>query len=412
MYKEKIDKLFLLLFFIIWLILPVCACICFLALLLLRNNSFFAKHRYFFYFLFSLTFALIAFTQKSISGTDIERYYAAYSKYQYLNFFDEMKLMMLKQEIYVIFSALCMFLVSIFQNVQVISLFWVFIIYYFYFLGCENYCRYKGLAWNNKRLFVFICISIFGFILFTQVTETLKQAAAVSLFFYAFTLFLLGKKIKTFCMLILSIGVHITPLYLLPLFLYKKCNLRHVSLIALLAFLLSFGNIMEIIANLLPAVGILELYHERILHYTGDYSDFSSSLLRYDLLMVILLFMCILYYRYSNGTSNKKSAFIGGIYFCLLLSNRNMIHNYTRFVNMSHFIFAFAYIDLLLLNHPFIRKNWPLINSFLLFSFFIANLHITYYRTIGGSYLSSYMDNSIFNLLFSSVMDYLSFKSF
>ena len=79
-------------------------------------------------------------------------------------------------------------LVYFFKNVQIISLFWTFFIYMLFFLTVLKLFSIEGIRCTKENLFWVCFISLFGLILFTQVTETIKNAAAFALFFYFGTL--------------------------------------------------------------------------------------------------------------------------------------------------------------------------------------------------------------------------------
>lgn len=395
-------------FISLWIFFPVISL--FLMCFSLYFNSYFLRHKKFLYSFISLTFAIIAYTQISISGTDIERYYGMFSfcvtSLQNIDFS-----VLFIDNLYYIFNPVSAFIVSLFHNVQFFSLFWIFVVYYFYFLCCENYSKYRNIELTRREFLLFIFVSLFGIILFTQITEIVKQAVATSIFFYAFTLYLLGKKAKCIFWLLISIGIHSTPLFLLPLFFYNYFNKVSVLIIGVISILLSFNNIMELIALLLPNSGMFLLLHEKAVMYTDEMSDMASSLLRYDLLMFIYLFLVLSLRILSYSKLPSKVFFVFMIYFCLLLSNRHMVHNYIRFVNMSFVVYGFLFLELL---HSVFTQN---ISKFyikvgVVVAFLGSFVHMTYYRTIGGSYLSSYMDNSLIKICLSSVFDYFSFVAY
>lgn len=404
------EYLVLISFIVFWLIMPVLSILamCFT----LHFNSCFLRHRKVFYVLISLTFAFIAYTQRSISGTDIERYYGMFYGFINVSMGEVDFTPLLSENLYFVFTPVSIFIVSLFENVQYFSLFWIFVVYYFYFLACENYCLYRKINLIRSQFLIFVVVSVFGFILFTQVTEVIKQAVATSLFFYGFTLFLLKKMKSCFLTIFLTIGIHSTALFLLPIFFYRWFNTKTIWSFVLFAFILSTCNIMEFFVSILPNYGIFQLLHEKALEYVDPMSGFASSYLRYDLLMLIS--SCLLYVLFVANHSFKESKiwlfFL--IYLCLVIANRSMTHNYVRFVNMSYPIYAFLFLELLSIPSSYLSAKICYIKLFSLLAFFVANFHMTYYRTIGGSYLSSYMDNSLFNILFSSVPTYLSFVAF
>ena len=141
---------------------------------------------------------------------------------------------------YFVFNPISIFIVSFFGSVQFFSLFWIFIVYFFYFLGIENYCAYRKIELSRNHLLLFVFLSIFGFILFTQVSEIIKQAVATSVFFYGFSLLLLKKKLSALIVIIVSIGIHSSVLLFIPILFYKCLNSFMQWLTKRNAFFLAF----------------------------------------------------------------------------------------------------------------------------------------------------------------------------
>ena len=408
--KYMYEIVVLVCFILIWILFPMPTL--FLMFISLYYNSFFLKYKRFLFLFISLTFSLIAYTQKSISGTDIERYYGMFSYFASGNLESVDFSFYLIDNLYYVFNPMSVYIVSIFHNVQFFSLFWVFIVYYFYFLSCNNYVKYRNIVLTHRQFLLFLLVSVFGIVLFTQVTEIIKQAVATSIYFYAFTLFLLGKNFRSIIWVIISIGIHSTPLFLLPLFFYRYFNKGMIRILVIVSIILSYSNIMELIMSVLPNSGIFLLLYEKAASYTDEMSEMTSSLLRYDLLLFISLFMTfILKKTVCDFRCPSKLLFLFLIYFSLVFANRNMVHNYIRFVNMSFAIYAFLYLELLQAN--FTSKALKMyINSGIVVAFCVSFIHMTYYRTVGGGYLSSYMDNSLVNIFLSSLFNYLSFVAY
>ena len=84
--------------------------------------------------LISLSFALLAFTQKShaIDDTDVIRYYESCRVFLNASW-DVIPLLLSEEILTYTFTLVNAVIVIIFRDVQLISLFWVWIIYYFYF---------------------------------------------------------------------------------------------------------------------------------------------------------------------------------------------------------------------------------------------------------------------------------------
>ena len=393
---------------IIWFVLPVPTMIS--MLVSLYFSSIFLRHRKILYLLISLTFALLAYTQESINDTDIVRYYSTFISYENAELSNIIFYNVLRDKMYYVFNPVSIFIVSVFGDVQFFSLFWIFIVYFLYFLGIENYCIYRKIELSRNQLLLFVFISIFGFILFTQVSEIIKQAVATSVFFYGFSLFLLKKRISALIVLVISIGIHSSVLLLLPILFYKCLNFKIARILLLGAIIMSFFNIMQLTANILPQAGVLALLQEKALSYTEQMWS-NSSLVRYDLLMLISFLMLIFLKKSNNEYAKNKAIFIPYMYLCLILANRNVTHNYIRYVNMSYVVYAMLFLEYMNTRRILVKDFKAYFELLLIVAFLVANLHMTYYRTVGGSYLSSYMDNSLIKILSSSVYSYLSFDA-
>lgn len=393
---------------VLWIVLPVVTMI--LMLISLGISSIFFRHKRYLFIIISLTFALLAYTQESINDTDISRYYYMFQMYENIDLLNITYYDVLIDQTYFIFNPVSKFIVSLFGNVQAFSFFWIFVVYFFYFLTCENYCRYRRIKLSRNKFFLFIFLSVFGFILFTQVSETIKQAVATSMFFYGFSLFLLGKRCFCAIVIIIALGIHSSILLLLPLFFYKKCNNFIIALLVVCSVVLSFFNIMQIVTDILPMTGILGLIQAKASSYTDEMWT-NSSLLRYDLLMILSISMVLMLKKSNKEYVCSKSVFIPLIYICLIIANRSVVHNYIRYVNVSYVVYAMLFIEFINTKRILTKDFKAYFELLLIVAFLVANLHMTYYRTIGGSYLSSYMDNSLLQIIGSSVFSYLSFEA-
>lgn len=391
---------------VLWIVLPVATMI--LMLISLGISSIFFRHKRFLFTIISLTFALLAYTQESINDTDISRYYSMFQIYENVDLLNINYYDILVDQTYFIFNPVSKFIVSLFGNVQAFSFFWIFIVYFIFFLACENYCEYRRIKFSRNNFFLFLFLCIFGFILFTQVSEIIKQAVATSLFFYGLSLFLLDKKLICAVVVIIALGIHSSVLLLLPIFFYKKCNNIIITLLLVFCVGMSFFNVMQIVTDILPATGILGLIQAKASSYTDEmWAD--SSLLRYDLLIILSLSIVFLLKKSNKEYVVSKAIFIPLIYLCLIIANRSVAHNYIRYVNMSYIVYAMLFIEYINTKRILVKDFKAYFELLLIVAFLVANLHMTYYRTIGGSYLSSYMDNSLLKILGSSVFSYLSF---
>lgn len=404
--NRKREYLTIIIAIIAWVIMPVPVMLL-LVLSPLKYITFY-RHKTFLFTIISLTFGLLAFTQTSISDTDISRYYAMFGPFMNSDLHSLSLSDSFVDNLYYVFNPVTIAIVAVFKNVQYLSLFWVSIIYFFYFLSCSAYCKFRKIRLNPTHFTFFLLISILGFILFTQVTETIKQAAAISVFFYGFTAYLNNNRLKAAIFTVLSIGIHSSPLLLLPLFFYRQIKRVWLITFFLICLIFSFVNIMEIVVSVVPEVGILMLINEKVSQYLDPNASTASSLLRYDFLMVFL-FSQYLVLKCFSSFRNVRAINIILIYICLVITNRFMVQNYCRFVNMSYVIYGFAFIEIICTR--FSIKNFRnLYLTILIIGYLITNLHMTYYRTIGGQYLSHYFDNNLLKIILSPVPMYLSFE--
>lgn len=411
MYTKKFlvfDKntIFIILILLFWLFAPFLTI--FLVLLLFCKRLSICQYKCMF-LVISMSFALLAYTQKSLFylDTDIIRYYNAY--YPFIDqSFDLFSLMfVLENNLTFSFNLINVLLVCTFANVQIISIFGVFCIYYFYFLSLLKLFEHEGISISPINILLVTFISIFGFILFTQVTDTIKNAASFAIFFYAFICFICNEnKLKIILLYIIGVGIHSSILMLLPLFLYKKINTQILILLFILAVLISSRiNIMSLFSIILPDVGFGSLLLKKAETYS-IVGDAQSSIRYIGISCVMLLSAIYLSINKLFNVSNKYMNIIF-IYLIIMYLNYNNPDGYIRFANFAHFLFLFEFIQLLR-----DKKRYSLVIFLFIVVFIVTNFQMTYSRTLSGGYCSSYMNNSIFQILFSNVVEYLSFKAY
>ena len=359
--------------------------------------------------LISLSFALLAYTQKSASTgieTDISRYYA-----EFYHFIDgslvEGLLRLWDTDVILTYSFtfINILFVSVFKNVQVISLFWVALCYYLHFLSVFRMMELLGVAYSRTNIFLLLIFSLFGAILFTQVTETIKNAVAFSLFFYLFSVILTrGSFWKVIVLLLIGVGIHSSILMLLPIFLYKKFSFNCLFVVSILCILICpFVNLMQMALFVLPDCGFAGELAAKAEDYASD--NASSSSIRYITIGLFLLIYAA--FLYVKDKSMAPYLNIALIYIIMMFLNFNNSNAFIRFANFSQFIIVLECMMLLLK-----RKRLKVYLSVFMFFFFLTNLQMTYGRTLSGGYCSSYMDNSVVKILISNVYDYLTYKAY
>ena len=390
---------------IIWLLCPFLSV--FLILLFISKQLSEKQYKYLL-FLISVSFALLAYTQKSLfwDGTDITRYYYEFSPF--INSDPSIIPLLLSGSILTYtFTIINILLVFTLKNVQVISLFWIGLIYYLYFLTVIKLLKKENIVLSGANIFLITSISIFGFILFTQVTETIKNAAAFAIFFYAFTCYLNNENnMKIIILCFLGIGVHSSIIMLLPLFLYKIFNSRFLFVVLLICIIsCRFIDLMELSLKLIPDFGYFSSLLEKADSYTNG--DGGNSSIRYIGISFVILLAGL--YLWKNKVFNIENKYINIIlmYLIIMYLNFNNSNAFIRWANFAQFIMIFEFVQLLKNRRKYIIS---IICFFVVF--YVTNLQMTYGRTLSGGYCSSYMDNSMGKALFSSVYNYLEYKSY
>lgn len=405
----KRDKL-LLIFIIscVWMLSPFIS-VFFILLFVFSYKVNYSELKYL-CFLIALAFGLLAFTQRSLAlgDTDIVRYYNAFEPFvqQNLSLSDIFSMVYNENILTYTFSFINIFLVSALRNVQYISLFWVCLTYYLYFVSVIKVFRYENIAFSKLNNFLLLFFSVFCILIFVQITETIKNAAAFSIFFYLLTLFIYENpsKAKMLLGLFLGIGVHSSLLMLLPLFFYKFFNTKFLSILfIIIVAICPFINIMEIAGSILPDFGIFSSLILKSNYYAMDAA--SNSSIRYILISVAILLMGIYLVQRRLFTKENKYINLVLLYLIIMYLNYNNSNGFLRFANFSSFIIAFEFAQFLWNK----RKN-ALVLCVIISFFFASNLLITYSRTRPGGYASSYMDNSLSRIFFSTTYDYLTYR--
>lgn len=361
------------------------------------------------FFFISLSFALLAYTQKSLywEGTDIQRYYDSLSPFINADY-SSIVILLAEDNLTYIFTPVNVLLVSITHNVQSVSLLWTFLIYYLFFLSIYNYIDiyHKAALRDRYLIFYFTIFSIFASILFVQVTDTIKSAVSFSLFFYIFTLYLKNtSKVLIGILLFLCVGIHSQTLMFLPIFLYKYVKFKKLLLLTIIAIALCTQvNLIDLATSILPSSGWTEMLIERTSGYGDDTGESSSK--RYIFIGFLCLAVCVYLYirKYYNDTNKIGNVIL--VYIIIMFLNYNNSNAFIRFANFISFIVTIEFVEL------FLHKKTRQLSILFMVIFMILNLQRTFGRTLAGGYCSSYMDNSIGSLLFSNIIEYLTYKAY
>lgn len=382
------------------LINPFVACLS--SVLLLKMGNLHIKVCAFFIAIF---IGLLAFTQYSPNG-DISRTYHIINSVTDFSF--GAFLIYLAADKYLIYTILNVIITNVTGNVQYTSLLWGFLVYYICFGAIINLMEYFGC--DKRKTYLIFLASIFCFIVFAEAMETMKQAVATSLAFLSFSYYLLGVRIKSIIIFIFSLGIHFSPLFLLPLFFAKTLKPVYIYIILLGSFLMRSINLMEITAQMINWLGIFPALALVADAYTEqNYNNFFSDAPYFQLTYGIVCFIVLLNYIFvkkSNDTINKA-----GILFIVVLNlNYSNNHNFTRLLLFSFPVYIMIFMNILCCLKNIVTKR-ILMQFILLITFFLQ-----FWFSLGrfgmdtSKYQTSFMDNSFLKITLSPLYFYLDYK--
>lgn len=397
-YLSKNNTIVLLSF--IFIINPFLACIS--SIIILRNGN---PNIKIFSFFIALFVGLLAFTQYSPNG-DIARSYHiinAIKDFSYDNF-----LAYLTTDKYIVYTIVNVVITKVTGNVQYTSLLWGGLTYYICFLAIINLGKY--FEFGNRKIYMVIVSAMICFVIFVETMETMKQALATSITLYSFSCYLQGKRLKCIIVFILSLGVHFSSLFMLPLFFAKSIKSFYVYIILVISFLLRNINLMELSASILNRLGIFssvaslaDAYTEQ--NFNNFFSDAPYFLFTFWLLCFIIL-LNRLFVSKDNDIIDKACV----LFIIVLNLNYSNNHNFTRLLLFSFPIYILIFMNVLCnLKQMFTRKILILfilsITFFLHFWFSLGR-----FGTDVSKYQTSFMDNSITKIITSPLYSYLNYK--
>ena len=376
-----------------------------IAFILLFNKKTNEKLQTFCLIIIALFWSLLAFSQKSIAleETDCIRYYEGYKIYQYLTPWMALKALDFSAYLTFVFTPISVLFITITKNVQVVSFVWVFISYMFTYLSIRILMKHLE-CYTRKNFATLILILTFCFMHFVQISELLKNASAFAIFFYAFSCYLVnGWNGASIFWFLISIGIHSSVLMMFPLFFYKLFKTKYLLVIALILIpIFSNTNIFGYLFNLLPNNTYFQLLNNRYEWYT---SYGQSGTLHYIAIQFAMLSLSVYLWIKSKRQIDYVSNIVL-IYFIISLFNYTNLVAYLRLSIFSHWMFGIMLAYFIALKGLHFDKYMKGIIVFMLF----MTIRWTVVRTIPGGYSSSYMDNSITNIIFSSTYEYLSVK--
>ena len=397
-YINKRDTIILL--SVLLLINPFIACLSSILFLKMGN-----QHIRVCAFFIAIFIGLLAFTQYSPNG-DISRTYHMINSVT--DFSLGSFLIYLATDKYLIYTILNVVITNVTGNVQYTSLLWGFLVYYVCFCAIINFMKYFGC--DKRKIYFIFLATVFCFIVFAEAMETMKQAVATSMAFLSFSYYLLGRRVKSIIIFILSLGVHFSPLFLLPLFLAKTLKPVYIYVLLLGSFLMRSINLMEISAQIINWLGIFptlalvaDTYSEQ------NYNNFFSDAPYFQLTFWIVCFIVLLnhiFVKKSNDTIDKA-----GILFIVMLNlNYSNNHNFTRLLLFSFPVYLMIFMNILCHLKNIITRR--ILTQFIVFITFFLQFGFSLERfgTDASKYQTSFMDNSLLKITLSPLYFYLDYK--
>ena len=361
-----------------------------------------------FSFLIALFWGLLAYTQNCKSmETDSIRYYQMFAGIiRNVHSLQDLLILLNEELLTFVFVPVTTVLVYITNNVQVLSLFWVTVSYYICFISILRILKYEKIY--TQGVYVkYLLVMIFCIMLFVQISETIKNAAAFSLAFYALTLFYTKERLgKVILWMILAIGIHPSSLLFIPVFFYKKIETNILLFISFLFFPIAIR--MNIFAELGNILSGSSGYMGAMSDLASSYSSSDGTSTRYLIISFSTFLYTFLIYKNDKYNRNTHIYNIILLYFMVSSINATNIHSYVRFVNFIHPFVFLAFVANQKITSKY-RRVFMLAYG-LFFAFF--TIRLTYARVYGGEYISTYMGNSVIDIMFSNIITYLSYPVF
>lgn len=361
-----------------------------------------------FSFLIAMFWGLLAYTQNcKYLVTDSIRYYEMFSGIiNQVNSFQDLVILLREELLTFIFIPLTTAIVYLTKNVQIISLFWVTISYYFFFISVLRILKHEKI-YNQKIYVKYLIVMIFCVMLFVQISETIKNAAAFSIAFYGLTHYYTTNNLrKSVLWMIVAIGIHPSTFIFLILFFYKTFKTNYLLLITFLFFPIAIKvNIFGLLGGGLTG---MDGYLGAMSDLASSYASSEGTSTRY--LIISFSTFLFTFFLYRNDKYNNNSSLYNMIllYFLISSLNASNIHSYVRFVNFIH-----PFVFLAFVANQKNKNKYSNVFVFvygLFFAFF--TIRLTFARMFGGEYLSTYMGNSFIDIMFSNILTYLSYPVF
>lgn len=360
----------------------------------------------------SLFMAFLAYTQSS-EECDIQNYYrmirnAVPYDHSWSSLLTSIEVSYL-QDKYPVFTTINGLIYWSTGNVQLVSLLWIFITYFFCFLGCLNIFKYFNIILTPRVLAPIVIGTIFSLVYFTQATEIIKQAVCASWGFYAVSLYLTGKKTSGILLFIIGYFIHFSILFYVPWIFADKIHTRKLFKLVLLSFLLRPINSMDLFTKVFSGFSFLGGAVERAYAFTGEMENFFQSSAPYFVIAFLLMFLSAMYV-YFVVNKKEHNPFLNCVFLMLIILNLSYStsHNFTRLLTLSFPCYCILIIIALK------NTKYSIKVKYFIMLLLILNMALNYkmaWARLGpnSTWKTSYMNNSVRRIIFSPSWKYVEF---
>lgn len=354
------------------------------------------KERSALYAYISLFLGMVAYTQYAPYG-DVSRVYQSIIEKDIAFRNDFSSIFYTK---HIVFDSVNQLIYSITGETRFISLFWIFITYFSTFLASENLMQYYNRQLKGNEFMLLVVSIVFCFVYFTQVTEIMKQGVSTALFYYTYSCLLIGKKKRAIIVLLLSINIHFSVLFLLPLLFTKYIHFIIIAVCVSLSFLLRefdlLGTVGEIVSGI-PVLREIMILDQLV----SSVDEFSLKVDGFFQATSSFIFFNFIFYTFISVVAsflNHKSIVLQSCLLMIAILNVNYFsdHNYTRLIIMLFPFYLFLFFELMKGPQNIVSRSLLMM---LILGCFLANMRVFLGRVVMGENPTSYLDNSLFNLL-------------
>lgn len=395
---------------LLWLMCPIIS-VGVIIFLIYKINPRYYSLKYLF-LLIALSFGLIAYTALYVNNggepTDITRYSTQFRTLSGINTFSEFFIsgVLADGGIYLIFEGVSFLLAKIFpDNPQVLVLFWVSFAYFFLLLGIWELTRYKE-KWSKDILLILMLLVLFGTSLFMLEVELLKQSSATALAAYAIFRKMNNRKYSGW-IFFASLLIHASGALYIPILLFIRRRIVNKYYIVILGLccIISLVDINRVISVIGPAA-----LADKAKFY-ASIDSWTINKINYVLIVLYALFVGLSLYdtkrKERSGDFYRLAFNVNVLSFSLLLTQFHSVHNFVRYTYLYSPFYVLSFFLFIIGNINKVGK----ISIALFYIVFMIGLNCAYTMMyLNSTYTNSYMDNSVINLLTSSVYGFLSHK--